>query len=45
MIRNLLLATALLLATNPSFAQKNVVEEESSKLIAGPMLSYIDVSF
>ena len=42
MIRNLLLATALLLATNPSFAQKNVVEEESSKLIAGPMLSYID---
>ncbi|MEZ7838338.1 MAG: hypothetical protein QMC03_01860 [Flavobacteriales bacterium] len=42
MIRNLLLATALLLAANPSFAQKEVVEEESSKLIAGPMLSYID---
>ena len=42
MIRNLLLATALLLATNPSFAQKKVVEEENSKLIAGPMLSYID---
>lgn len=42
MIRNLLLATALLLAANPSFAQKKVVDEESSKLIAGPMLSYID---
>lgn len=42
MIRNLLLATALLLAANPTFAQKKVVDEETSKLIAGPMLSYID---
>ena len=42
MIRNLLLVTALLLTINPTFAQKKVVEKESSKLIAGPMLSYID---
>ena len=40
MNKNLLLATALLLTMHSAFAQKEV--EKSSKLIAGPMLSYID---
>ena len=38
----LLIASALLLNTNSSFAQKNVRAQESSNLISGPMLSYID---
>ena len=38
----LLLASALLLNVNSSFAQKKTEAEETSKLIAGPMLSYID---
>lgn len=38
----LLLASALLLNVNSSFAQKKTKVEEASKLIAGPMLSYID---
>ena len=38
----LLLASALLLNINSSFAQKKTKDEEASKLIAGPMLSYID---
>ena len=40
MIKNLLLASLLLLNTYSVFAQKNA--DESTKLIAGPMLSYID---
>ena len=38
----LLLVSALLLNINSSFAQKKTKDEEKSKLIAGPMLSYID---
>ena len=38
----LLLASAILLNINSSFAQKKTKDEEKSKLIAGPMLSYID---
>ena len=38
----LLLASAILLNINSSFAQKKTKHEEKSKLIAGPMLSYID---
>jgi len=40
MNKNLLLVTVLLLTLSSAFAQKE--EEKSSKLIAGPMLSYID---
>ena len=40
MTKNLLLASLLLLNTYSVFAQKNA--DESTKLIAGPMLSYID---
>ena len=38
----LLLVSALLFNINSSFAQKKTKDEEKSKLIAGPMLSYID---
>lgn len=38
----LIIASALLLNTNASYAQKNNRAQESSNLIAGPMLSYID---
>ena len=38
----LLLVSALFLNSNSSFAQKKTKDEEKSKLIAGPMLSYID---
>lgn len=38
----LLLASALLLNVNSAFAQKKKEAEKTSKLIAGPMLSYID---
>ena len=38
----LLLVSALLININSSFAQKKTKDEEKSKLIAGPMLSYID---
>lgn len=39
----LLMASALLLNANSSFAQKKLkAQEESSNLISGPMLSYID---
>ena len=38
----LLLVSVLLLNINSSFAQKKKGAEETSKLIAGPMLSYID---
>lgn len=43
MIRYLFLLTSVvLLGSNSSFAQKKVEQEEPKKLIAGPMLSYID---
>lgn len=38
----LLLASAILLNINSSFAQKKTKDEDISRLIAGPMLSYID---
>lgn len=38
----LLLVSALLININSSFAQKKTKDDEKSKLIAGPMLSYID---
>ena len=38
----LLLASALLLNIASSFAQNEIVDEQAPKLIAGPMLSYID---
>ena len=38
----LLLVSALIFNINSSFAQKKTKDEEKSKLIAGPMLSYID---
>jgi alkaline phosphatase D len=38
----LLIASALMLNGSSSFAQNEIVDEKAPKLIAGPMLSYID---